>query len=619
MCALVDIIEAVMTTLQKSFLILALAGSLATTGSVVAQTHSSSTLRNHIQAKSKISKRSPASEESGLSDQEIERRIQALTLSQKVGQLFLIGFMGTESSFALDKAIDAVKPGGIVVFSRNIKTARQISALTIAAQKRSIKASTLPLFIAVDQEGGDVLRIRTTMPLPSALSLGDTNEPKLVEQAGHETGVLLKTLGFNMNLAPVLDISDPSERSFIGTRTFGSEPVRVSAMGPQFASGLEEAGVLSTAKHFPGHGGVKEDSHRETPERDATLADMQKNDLMPFAAMKAKMDDHWAVMLAHISYPKLDPTGMPATFSKPIVTGVLRKQMKFNGLVITDDIEMAGASMIKDTHERAIKAIDAGADMIMVAWNRKLQNELAASLIKAIKTGKLSEERINESLRRIVAFKARYTTTDPHNPTDDELRFAVQNPKLEEIGQAVVHSKFARIDRAITPAFDAGTDGKPVYVFTASDRFYRTFRDALDARKSRHYHLGEKQNFDIDRVMRMNPQALGLLYLSGPRIGRIASQISDEVAKRIVIVNVETEGQLKHPEAFRLIADVYYRHPNLGALTAEHLFNSPHPRAPASLPGDPGYVGPGFAGEVTHPVLAKKRSNPKRAAAPRAE
>ena len=107
--------------------------------------------------------------------------------------------------------------------------------------------------------------------------------------------------------------------------------------------------MLSTAKHFPGHGGVKEDSHKETPEKDATLEEMRKNDLMPFTAMKAKMDDHWAVMLAHISYPKLDPSGLPATFSKAIVTGILRKQMGFNGLVITDDIEMAGASIIADT------------------------------------------------------------------------------------------------------------------------------------------------------------------------------------------------------------------------------------------------------------------------------
>ncbi len=521
----------------------------------------------------KAGTRAPASVEGGVTPEEIESKLRSMTLQQKVGQLLLVGFMGTESNYSLDKVIDAVHPGGIVVFSRNIKTARQISTLTIDAQKRSIKSSTLPLFVAVDQEGGDVLRVRTAMPLPSALSLGDTNNSKLLDEAGHETGILLKTLGFNMNLAPVLDISDPTEKTFIGTRTFGSDPARVSEMGTHFASGLEQAGVLSTAKHFPGHGGIRGDSHKETPEVDATMKEMIKNDLSPFAAMEEKMGDHWAVMLAHVSYPKLDPTGTPATFSKPIVTGILRKQMGFNGLIITDDIEMAGAEAIKDTHERALKAIEAGADMIMVAWNKRLQSEIAGSLLRAVKTGKLPESRVDESIRRIIAFKARYSTMDPHVPTDDELRFAVQNPKLEEIGQEVVRSKFARLDHAVTPAGDHASEGKPVYVFTASDRFYQTFRTALTERKSRHYHLGEDKSVDIDRVLRVNPDALGLLYVSGPRIARIASTITPEIAKRIVVVNVETEGAVKNAMDFRLIADIYYRHPNLGSLTATHLFN----------------------------------------------
>ena len=583
-----------MRTIPCVLFILALAVSLATTSSVASTSHVYQFMSSHILYGPKVQKkrkasssvatgaagaagkktnRLPASVEGEPTAEEIEKHIHAMTLQQKVGQLLLVGFMGTEGGHSLDRVIETIHPGGIVVFSRNIKTARQISALTVNAQKRSIKASTLPLFIAVDQEGGDVLRIRTAMPLPSALSLGDTNNPQLLDEAGHETGVLLKTLGFNMNLAPVLDISDPAEKTFIGTRTYGSEPARVSEMGTHFASGLEGAGVLSTAKHFPGHGGIRGDSHKETPEVDATMKEMVKNDLSPFAAMEEKMGDHWAVMLAHVSYPKLDASGTPATFSKPIVTGILRKQMGFNGLVITDDIEMAGAETIKDTHLRALKAIEAGADMIMVAWNKRLQAEIAVSLMKAVKSGVLPEARVDESLRRIIAFKARYSTMDPHTPTDDELRFALQNPKLEEIGQEVVRSKFARIDPSLTPAFDRAADGKTVYVFTASEKFYQTFRAALSDRKSRHYHLGENQTVDIDRVMRVNPDALGLLYVSGPRIAKLAGAISADIAKRVIVVNVETEGAIKNAADFKLIVDIYYRHPNLGSLTAKHLFN----------------------------------------------
>jgi beta-N-acetylhexosaminidase len=509
-----------------------------------------------------------------------EDLLKSLTLKQKIGQMFMIGFSGTDLSGGLDKAIDAVRPGAIVVFSRNIKNARQISNLNLNAQKRAMKASHLPLLIAVDQEGGDVVRIRPAMPLPSALSIGETGDPQIAERAGEATGKLLKTLGFNMNLAPVLDVSDPSERSFIGTRTFGNEPKLVAKLGVQFAMGLQTSEILSTAKHFPGHGGIREDSHRSTPERDTTKSELEHEDLVPFAGMKKQMDDHWAVMLAHISYPSLDPSGLPATFSKPIVTGLLRKKMGFQGLVITDDIEMAGASRIADVGERAVQAIEAGVDMVMIAWNRKLQTELAEAVMKAVQSGRIKEARIDESVRRMISVKRQYAPLILHIPSNDELSQAIRNPAFVAIAQEVMDSKMKKIDLSIHADYDESIAGKNIFVFSASDRFYRSFRAALDGRKTRLFRLGQDQEFNIDRVMRANPGIIGLLYLSGQRVGQIASHVSEDVARRLIVINVETEGVLKNADSFRLMADVYFRHPDLGAFAAVHLFNKVHSAVP---------------------------------------
>lgn len=514
-----------------------------------------------------------------------EKLLKSLNLRQKIGQMFMIGFMGTTIDGSLSKMIQTVKPGAIVVFGRNIKSARQIATLNLEAQKASLRASKLPLLIAVDQEGGNVIRIKTAMPLPSALALGETDDLELVETAGHETGILLRTLGFNMNLAPVLDVSDPAERSFIGTRTFGSEPATVLRMGSTFAKGLLRSGVLATAKHFPGHGGIKEDSHNQTPRKEGSLSELLKADLMPFAGMKSTLGAPWALMLAHISYPGLDPSGMPATFSKPIVDAVLRKHIGFDGLVLTDDIEMAGAFMIKDVNERAVRAIEAGVDMVMVAWNRRIQAQVTEAVYHAVKSGRLSEERIDTSVRRILAYKRLYVPTRLVSPTPKQLVMAVRNPAFQMIAEKTVAATLKRSSSRINRDAAESDPTKPVFIFTANGRFYSTFKNAVGRRRTRLFRLGNDLNFDIDRVMRSNPEAVGVFYLSGRGTARIANKISEDVAKRIVVVNVETEGMLKNPHSFRQIADVYYRHPNLGRLTAEHFFAEADTRGPADVVG----------------------------------
>ncbi|MEK7358311.1 MAG: beta-N-acetylhexosaminidase [Bdellovibrionota bacterium] len=515
--------------------------------------------------------------------EEDEALIASLPLGVKVGQMMMIGFMGDNVDYSLKKIIERVHPGAIVVFSRNIKTARQISDLNREAQAASMRASSLPLLIACDQEGGDVVRLKTPYQLPSALAFGIADDVTLAEKAGVATGQLMKALGFNMNLAPVLDVADPKAARFIGTRSFGKDPKLVAKLGRGFAAGLDSAGVLPTTKHFPGHGGVSEDSHLKTPTKDDPLAQLEQLHIAPFEAMRAEFTSQWAVMLAHVAYPALDPSKMPATFSKPIVTDLLRKKLAFDGLVVTDDIEMAGASVVADINERAVRAVEAGVDLIMVAWNKKMMLQVSNSLIAAVKSGRISEERINESLRRIVSAKRKYADPAAGAPSLKELRAALQNPAFREIADATVAARLKVPPSDSERTFLEESIEKPILLFSASPRFTNDFTMAVAPRTVRPYRITLKQSFDIDKVMRSNPASIGVFYASGPLVAKIGSRISADVASRMILVTVEAPGSIENADDFKALADVYYRHPELGNLIGKSYFSAaPEVRTPAS-------------------------------------
>jgi beta-N-acetylhexosaminidase len=528
-------------------------------------------------ATSPVSQSANVAERASLSSAEREL-IQSLPLRKKIGQFFIFGFMGQTIEHSLATTISTLQPGGIIIFGRNIKTARQVSDLTYNAQRLSLQKTGLPLLVAVDQEGGDVTRIHTTPPLPSALALGETGDSELVKSAGLHTGALLKALGFNMNLAPVLDISDPKSESFIGTRTFGKNSKVVTQMGVQFARGLQQAGILPTAKHFPGHGGLSEDSHRLTPEKDETLEQMLKSDLIPFSTISHEPAP-WAVMVAHVSYPEVDSSHLPATFSKVIVTDVLRKRLGFQGIVMTDDIEMAGAAAIPDVGERAVRAIEAGTDLIMVAWNKKIQSRVIAATLKAAQSGRLSEARINESLERIYLAKKQFASFQlPVRPTIEALRLAMQNNSLKQVSEKTLAQRFKAA--GAQGRYDEPPTGKdPVYVFSATERFYKSFRLAATTHPTRFFKLESHRTFDINKVMRANPTASGVLYVSGQQSARFANFLAADVASRFVLINSEAEGLLKSPKIFRSIVDVYFRNPDLGKFAANYIFTARHPAA----------------------------------------
>jgi beta-N-acetylhexosaminidase len=530
-----------------------------------------------------------------------EELLKSMPLRTKIGQLLMIGFNGQSLGEGLEEALTAIKPGGLIVFGRNIKTARQISDLNLNAQRIAIQSSGTPLLIAVDQEGGNVVRLKTRVPLPSALAFGDLNDTSVTERAGEATGLLLKTLGFNMNLAPVLDVGDPNRKTFIGTRAFGSDPDLVAKNAIRFASGLQKTGILPTAKHFPGHSDLAEDTHLAAPAKTASYEQLRKNDLAPYYQMTKESTLPWAVMVAHIAYPSLDPSGLPASLSKKILGDHLRKRIGFDGIILTDDIEMAGAVTVSDVAERALLALEAGADMIMVAWNKRLQARVTDAIYHAVKDGRLNEAKIDESVRRILLAKRQFAQPVLNPPSKDAVRLALRNPAFIHVANAVIDSRMSRVAGAAafkTRSIQDDLD-KPIYVFSASTRFYKTFKMMLGGRRTKFYRLSADQTLDINGVMRANPEAGAVFYVSGQKVAAIASKITENIAKRILVVNAETQGLLANPQWFAHVADVYYRHPMLGKLTAEHFFKTSL-RSPAAQSSP---------AEVTQSVSTPESSN----------
>ncbi|MES2964305.1 MAG: glycoside hydrolase family 3 N-terminal domain-containing protein, partial [Bdellovibrionota bacterium] len=328
-----------------------------------------------------------------------------------------------------------------------------------------------------------------------------------------------------------------------------------------------------------------EDSHTGTPTKNDPLAILQQLHIAPFETLRAELTSPWAVMLAHVAYPALDPTKMPATFSKPIVTDLLRGKLAFDGLVITDDIEMAGASVVSDINERAVRAVEAGVDLIMVAWNKKMMAQVSDSLVKAVKGGRISEERINESVRRIIAAKRRYAVPAAASPSVKELRMVLQNPAFREVADASVAARLKIPPSENELTFLAENFERPILLFSASQRFTKDFTASVAPREVRPFKITLKQTFDVDRVMRSNPASIGLFYASGPLVAKIGSRISEDVASRMVLVTVEAPGSIQNAGSFKALADIYYRHPELGTLLGKSYFSSPSEvRAPASRP-----------------------------------
>src|SRR5687767_5332812 len=328
-----------------------------------------------------------------------------LPIDQQIGQLFFIGLPGTELDEETRQLIEEVKPGGIIIFGRNVATARQLRGLLDGVRE------LLPIgpLIGVDQEGGLVDRLRKIFtPMPSARTIREHGDLAAARTLGRITGEALLMLGFNMTFAPVMSIMT-DERDLLSnglySRSFGRSPGEVLGYSTVYLRGLQETGIVGCLKHFPGIGAGEVDSHEQMPLVSLTHDDLMAQDLAPYIELFQRHDDRVrCVMVSHGGFPNIDIrqkfTGgllEPASLSHNIVTRLLREELGYQHLVVTDDLEMGAISRHCDIESAAIRSFLAGEDMMLICARPDVITRGYQALLQAAQNGKLPQDRINGS------------------------------------------------------------------------------------------------------------------------------------------------------------------------------------------------------------------------------
>lgn len=328
---------------------------------------------------------------------------------EKIGQLFMVGFDGTVVSADLASFINEYKPGGVILFSRNIESVEQLVELTNQLQACSPHA---PLLISIDQEGGRVSRLPKSFTIfPPCDVLGRCNSSELAYAAAATIAKELRAVGVNMNMAPVLDVNSNPANPVIGDRAFGSMPGPVCELGWATVAGLQDNRVVACGKHFPGHGDTTTDSHKELPVVTASRERLEQVEFPPFR--HAAAHGVAAMMTAHVRYCALDDQ-VPATLSPAIIGKLLREDMGYNGVVLTDDLEMHAIIDHYGIEEATVRAILAGCDMPLICKDRNREVAAMTALDKAVADGTVPVERLEQSLARIARLKARFVM--PYRP-----------------------------------------------------------------------------------------------------------------------------------------------------------------------------------------------------------
>ncbi|MBV9241370.1 MAG: glycoside hydrolase family 3 protein [Acidobacteria bacterium] len=356
--------------------------------------------------------------------------LDSLSLEQKVGQLFFIGIPGPELDGPTRDLLDRVTPGGICLFARNIKTREQTRKLLDDLREY---LSVAPL-LSVDQEGGLVDRLRRIMtPLPAASSINTADD---AAKLGDMVGESLSLLGFNMDFAPVVDVVDQVRAKYsngLFTRPFGRSKEDVVELSSAFLRSLQSHRIMGCPKHFPGLGAATVDSHEELPVVETTQMELEETDLFPYRELLPDVD---VVMVGHAAYPKLalqerDQNGklLPSSLSKAFVTTLLREQLGYHRLVVTDDLEMGAIINTYGIGDACRMAIAAGADMLAICADTERIQEGHRAVVRAVESGEITPDRLDESLERIMTPKAKLST--PPQFDDPRLdQIAVETAEL---------------------------------------------------------------------------------------------------------------------------------------------------------------------------------------------
>jgi beta-N-acetylhexosaminidase len=321
--------------------------------------------------------------------------------TSEIGQLLIVGFDGTEMTPRLTSLLTRVQPAGVILFARNIKSAEQTWRLLRDCQK----CVSMPLFTCVDLEGGLVDRFRDVLgPAPAAADVFATSDRTLFRKHGQLIGENCRALGINVDFAPALDLAFEASRSVMSSRLVSDDPRDTVAYARAFLAGLREAGVLGCGKHFPGLGEGRLDSHHELPVIKKPLKKLWSEDLLPYRMLRAQLP---LVMISHAAYPLVTKGRIPASLSKVWISDILRKRIGYRNLIVSDDLEMGAVLSAASVGEAAVEFVRAGGDLSLICHREDFIAQAREELVKNVERDSRFARRVEESVRRVLAFKKR--------------------------------------------------------------------------------------------------------------------------------------------------------------------------------------------------------------------
>lgn len=338
-------------------------------------------------------------------DQKIERQVEEtlskMTLEEKIGQLIVVGFSSTKIDSHIKTMIQDYNVGGVILYDRNMESPAQVAQLSKDLQGLAAENNVpIPLMMSIDQEGGEIVRMRDKVAdKPSQQELGENADSDAIYETNLQTGKELQEMGIQVNYAPVLDLSATDSRSF------GENPNQAAEFGMEAIKGLNDSGITATLKHFPGNGRSDVDPHYDSSEVEADQMDLENNDIFPFKKVIDKVDhNQFFVMVTHLKYPAYDEEN-PASLSPVIIQELLREKLGYQGIVVTDDLEMGAVNQYYTYQDLGYNTVNAGADLLLVCHKLESQSQVIEGIRDAVETDQLTEERIDESVKRILTYK----------------------------------------------------------------------------------------------------------------------------------------------------------------------------------------------------------------------
>lgn len=332
-------------------------------------------------------------------DERVDGIVNNMSDAEKVGQMLMIGIRGTRVNDDTSYMLNEYAIGGVILFDRNMQSREQVTSFNKQLQEN--RYGELPLFIAIDEEGGKVARMRYSFePPPSQREIADSKDFQQAEKWAEYTADGLKNMGFNVNFAPVADVGNDE-----AGRMYSDEPEMVSNFVKAAVRGYEKKNILCTIKHFPGLGKGEADTHDNLVQVNVDLDTLQAQDLLPFREMfqQGNQDNFW-IMVTHVTYSALDEKN-PASMSEVVMTNLLRNQLGYNGIVITDDVDMGAIAKHYSFADVGVQAVQAGADIVLVCHDYDHEIEVYNGILSAVRDGSISKDRIDSSVKRIVRAK----------------------------------------------------------------------------------------------------------------------------------------------------------------------------------------------------------------------